>query len=257
MSTGADAPSIHAFLMECHCISTRARFIIDTIPNADLDAAERAVTQLDTIRYLLYQLHDQIADAEQLSQTWRDIRKDCLKIFCQIFFYLERAGVLDMENPIHCLCLFLTFQSRIQASLQQAKDAWNPHKFRTERNRTPVLLYELSREQAINQGYWTGNMGDPIKVVEGNNSYGIDPSAPLPSANKMNSADDHPSMPPRESGNNWDSNCQKAGGILLNKDEELEYGRQLMQDYDFKRDDGNWGIKVYCEAVQTMTSCLE
>ncbi|KAF9026453.1 hypothetical protein BDZ89DRAFT_1134755 [Hymenopellis radicata] len=68
MSTGADAPSIHAFLMECHRISTRARFIIDTIPNADLDAAERAVTQLDAIRYLLYQLHDQIADAEQLSQ---------------------------------------------------------------------------------------------------------------------------------------------------------------------------------------------
>ncbi|KAF8868199.1 hypothetical protein CPB85DRAFT_1448753 [Mucidula mucida] len=68
MSTGADAPSIHAFLMECHCISTRVRFIINTIPNADLDAAERAVTQLDAICYLLYQSHDQIADAEQLSQ---------------------------------------------------------------------------------------------------------------------------------------------------------------------------------------------
>ncbi len=73
----------------------------------------------------------------------------------------------------------------------------------------------------------------------------------------MNSADNHPSVPLRESGNNWDSNHQKAGGILLNKDEELKYGRQLMQDYDFERDDGNWGIEVYCEAVQTMTSCLE
>ncbi|KAF9004171.1 hypothetical protein BDZ89DRAFT_1145726 [Hymenopellis radicata] len=193
--------------------------------------------------------------------AWKELGvtfgKDCLEIFRQIFFYLERAGVLDMENPIHRLCLFLTFQSRIQASLQQAKDAWNHHKLRTERNRTPVLLYELSREQAINRGYWTGDMGDPIEVVEGNNSYGIDPSAPLPPANEMNSADDHPSVPPRESGDNWDSNRQKAGGILLNKDEELEYGRQLMQDYDFERDDGNWGIEVYCEAVQTMTSRLE
>ena len=28
---------------------------------------------------------------------WRDVHKDCLEMFCQIFLYLEHAGLLNID----------------------------------------------------------------------------------------------------------------------------------------------------------------
>ncbi len=104
----------------------------------------------------------------------------------QIFMYLERAGLLDMDVEVHRVCLFLVFHSRIQAALDRTRDAWNHHKLRTERNRTPVALYELSRETAINRGYWTGDPGDPVDEVSADPAYGVDQRAPAPPVAEMN-----------------------------------------------------------------------
>ena len=87
-----------------------------------------------------------------------------------------------MENEAHRICLYLVFSKRIQASLDRTQDTWNQHKIRTEHNRCPVALYELSREKAIVQGYWTGDPGDPAEDVLNDAAYGIDGEAPLPPA---------------------------------------------------------------------------
>jgi hypothetical protein len=73
-------------------------------------------------------------------------------MFRQIFFHLEEIGLLDMENPIHRVCLYLVFRSHIQKSLDETVVSWNHHKIRTAGNKTPVAIYELSRRHAINRG---------------------------------------------------------------------------------------------------------
>lgn len=89
----------------------------------------------------------------RIERLWRDVRKDTLEIYRQIFTHLEEEGLLDMEDSVQRLCLFLVFHPRIQASLNRTRDAWNFHKVRTAKNKTPVALWNLSRMEAISRGY--------------------------------------------------------------------------------------------------------
>ena len=43
--------------------------------------------------------------------------------------------------------------------------------------------------------------------------------------------------------------AERDAGIVLNGDEELERGREILVGFDFDQDDGNWGINVYLAAV--------
>ncbi|KAJ7600170.1 hypothetical protein C8J56DRAFT_879902 [Mycena floridula] len=62
-------------------------------------------------------------------------------------------------------CKYIIFQPWIQASLQRTISSWNLHQMRTEHYKTPMLIYELSREKAIVQGYWSGDPGDDIATA--------------------------------------------------------------------------------------------
>ena len=150
-----------------------------------------------------------------------------------------------MDSQIHAACLFLVFQARIQASLDRTRDAWNHHKIRTAGNRTPIAIFELSRETAIRRGYWTGDMGDNL-VTASDPLYGYDGEAPIPPA--VSGESDQLEVPPHG------IEAERDAGICLNDDEELESVRALMSDFDFYADDGNWGIDVYCRAVLLLTS---
>ncbi|KAJ7596163.1 hypothetical protein C8J56DRAFT_754162, partial [Mycena floridula] len=111
----------------------------------------------------------------RIERLWLDVRKDTLENFRQIFKYLEDNNLLDMEDTIHCLCLYLVFQPHIQASLDRTRDAWNHHRIRTAGNRTPLApMYELSRETAIRRGYWTGDPGDDVNIVHDDPHYGLE-----------------------------------------------------------------------------------
>ncbi|KAK6993145.1 hypothetical protein R3P38DRAFT_2800892 [Favolaschia claudopus] len=115
----------------------------------------------------------------RIERLWRDVRKDALETFRQIFDYLEKNDLLDMENPVHSACLFLVFKRRIQAALDRARDAWNHHRMRTQHDKTPIAIYELSRTAAIIRGYWTGDPGDDMDAAS-DPLYGFDGDAPLP-----------------------------------------------------------------------------
>lgn len=184
----------------------------------------------------------------RIERLWRDVRKDSLETFRQIFDYLEKNNLLDMDNPVHSTCLYLVFHHRIQASLDRTREAWNHHRLRTEHDKTPVALYELSREAALNRGYWTGDPGDSLGTVDP--LYGYDREAPAPPAGVT--ANEPLERMEQPSG----TDAERDGGILINGDEDLEAARELLGDFDCERDDGNWGIEVFCEAVVRMTSAL-
>lgn len=183
-----------------------------------------------------------------MERAWRDIRKDTIEYFRQIFQYLEENGLLDMENAIDRVCLFLVFQPRIQASLDATREAWNLHKMRTERYKTPLAMYKLSRTKAIRLGYWTGDPGDDISLAF-DPSYGVDDAAPQPPADELR---DDPQSTNHECF--ADDSAQLAAGIFVNHCEEIEELRGALGEFDVLEDDGQYGILTYCKAVLLATT---
>ncbi|KAJ6553847.1 hypothetical protein B0H10DRAFT_1848712 [Mycena sp. CBHHK59/15] len=245
---------VHNFLMEAHRISQEAQFIVDSLPNAEQPAVERVLHQLSAVRTILTRLDDPHSDPETITaletyRLWRDIRKDTMEMFRQIFIYITDHDLLDMKNAVHRACLFLVYQSRIQASLDRTRDGWNHHQIRTERNKTPVALYELSREAAINHGYWTGDPGDDAARVANDPLYGYDGDAPLPPPGE---ADDVVNTSATPVG----PEAEREAGICVNDDDELAAVKELMPDFDFEEDDQNWGIDVYYRAVVVLITIM-
>ncbi|KAJ7804318.1 hypothetical protein B0H13DRAFT_1930848 [Mycena leptocephala] len=152
----------------------------------------------------------------RIERLWRDVRKDALETFRQIFDYLEQNELLDMENPIHNTYRDLRAQphSRYHRWLLD----WDP--------------------------------GDDVNTVASDPLYGYDSEAPLPpTAMSDNEPLERTEQP-------LGTAAEREGGILVNGDEDLLAAKELLGDFDCDRDDGNWGIEVYCEAVIRMISQL-
>ena len=158
--------------------------------------------------------------------------------------YLEEVGLLDVESALHRICLFITFQQRIQRSLDETVASWNLHKVCTAGNKTPLAIYQLSREHAINRGYWTGDPGDALDTVD--SLYGEDGDAGFPPANEL-------TEDPPERGE--DSPVDEERQAVVD-DEEIQEAMSRLGDMDFNVDDGNYGLDFYVEAVGRLTACL-
>ncbi|KAK0488245.1 hypothetical protein EDD18DRAFT_1081664 [Armillaria luteobubalina] len=236
---GINTDPIHQFLIKCHSISSQATFMADSLPNAETTTVEQVIQQLYAMQTILHSLDDhQMTDEDCL---WLDVCKDSLETYWQIFQYLEEMPLLDMENSIHHICVLLVFHQRIQALLDHTCDAWNHHQLSTEHYKTPIALYELSQEKAMQHGYWTGDLGDSVDEVQGNPYYGID--------GDIN--DNYPFAPPEPTGK------EDEAEVALNNDEDIEFVKEVMGDFDFKAEDSNWGIEVYCKAVIRLTAIVE
>ncbi len=94
-------------------------------------------------------------------------------------------------------------------------------------------MYKLSRKVLMLQDVWTGDVGDDVLCID--RYYGVDEGN-----------DTGIKIPVNPSNTN----------ISLNKDEDIEEVCQLLGNFDFEADDGNWGINVYCQAVVVVLSCL-
>jgi hypothetical protein len=184
----------------------------------------------------------------RIERLWRDVRKDTLETFRQIFFHLEELGLLDMESNIHHVALYLVFQPRIQKSLNETVASWNFHKIRTAGNKTPTAIYELSRQHAINRGYWTGDPGDDLETAS-DPTYGHDPTMPMPPADEL-SSDPNAAISEEYA----DPVAEEEAGVFVTGDEEIEEARDILRDWDFVMEDGNWGIDMYCQAVIGLAS---
>jgi hypothetical protein len=148
-----------------------------------------------------------------------------------------------MDNAVHRVCLYHVFFPCIQASLEQARLAWNNHQIRTERNRTPIMLFELSRVELLRAGKWTGDPGDEIDIAD-HPLYGVDGEGPLPPA-------DETLCEETEEQKDWPLNedLEKENGVRVNSENELAEGLTYLAGFDLAQDDDESGIQVYCKAV--------
>ncbi|KAJ8082108.1 hypothetical protein PM082_007954 [Marasmius tenuissimus] len=188
----------------------------------------------------------------RIERAWRDVRKDTIESFRKVFMYLTEVHLLDMEDPLHRICLYIVYQPRIQASLNRTMASWNHHRMRTAQNKSPLALYELSRETAINRGYWTGDPGDPITTTL-DPDYGQE-DGDLPPLDELQADPQHPEYRDYAS-----SAEEKADGVFVNNDAEITEGQRFFESHGFDtgREDGNWGIDVYCEAVILMEQYVD
>ena len=78
---------------------------------------------------------------QQIERLWRDVFVGCLYIYYSVFYYLEDAVMLDLDNPINMFCLHYIYGSHINWHLQQFVNGWNNHPLRTESNQSPNQLW--------------------------------------------------------------------------------------------------------------------
>ena len=86
---------------------------------------------------------------QRIERLWRD----AFRCVCQHFYYnfnaMEETGILEVENPIHLLCLHLVFTEKINNSLQEFKEVFNNHRLSTEKGWTPnqIWITGMANEQ--------------------------------------------------------------------------------------------------------------
>ena len=65
--------------------------------------------------------------------------------FRELFYHLERNGMLDLDNSSDLFCLYFVFVPRIQRSLDAFREAWARHRLSTESGRTPLQVCYITR----------------------------------------------------------------------------------------------------------------
>ncbi|KAJ7586958.1 hypothetical protein C8J56DRAFT_861261 [Mycena floridula] len=182
-----------------------------------------------------------------MERTWRDVWKDSLEVFRQIFTHLDDLRLLNMQNDVHRVALYIVFQPRIQASLERTQQSWNLHDILTEHYKTPVSLYELSKATAINHGYWDSDPGNDLQTAS-QPGYGRDAETePLLPQDELHDDPSHIDYTEFASATE-----EHQAGVFINDDNEIMAGRKLLEGMDVDKDDGNWGIDVFCRAILLM-----
>ena len=80
---------------------------------------------------------------QRIERLWRDLYSGCICFFYNFFHFLEDIGVLDPNDVLDVYALHFVFLPIIQSQLDTFREGWAHHPLRTERNKTPMLLWIL------------------------------------------------------------------------------------------------------------------
>lgn len=112
---------------------------------------------------------------QRIERLWRDTFSGVLKLYYELFHFLESRKSLDPLNEVHLFALHYVYLPRINQSLDVCTLGWNFHGLRTEKGRTPKQLFYTD----------VGPAGDDIHLTD-IDSYGIDIDGPVPDIQSEN-----------------------------------------------------------------------
>lgn len=153
---------------------------------------------------------------QRIERLWAEVNRVVTKQFKELFIYMKNEEILNETNEIDIFCLHYVYLPRIKQSLKQFINEWNHHSLRTERNNSPMQLWQ-SGIIAIN---CTENDDDNINPE----TYGIDDYGPI-------------------------SDIQTCNNVIVPENElnltnnQLELIAQMVSNPQI--DDGYYGIKHY------------
>jgi hypothetical protein len=78
---------------------------------------------------------------QRIERMWRDVHKEVTSKFYNLFYAMEDSGRLQPDNSIHRYALQKVYLPQINVELQQFRSAWNNHRLRTVRNKTPNQVW--------------------------------------------------------------------------------------------------------------------
>lgn len=88
---------------------------------------------------------------QRIERLWKDVYENVLKLYYELFLYLESIHVLDHLNEIHLFCLHYIYVPRINHHLNEWQGGWNRHCLRTENNCSPLQLYTKGMQRLVGQ----------------------------------------------------------------------------------------------------------
>lgn len=176
----------------------------------------------------------------RIERFWRDLRKDVLEPWRLFFTRMEKEGLLNKDDPVQTMALFLVFAPRIQAAVDRAVDAWNAHQMSSEHGQEPRAMFELGRLEARRLGYWENDCPEDLERMVAEAWEETEANIIQANGGRRPSALD-----------------EYHAGLRIHDDQKLNKARELLDHIDFKRDDGEWGTDVYLEAVSALSIAVE
>ena len=68
---------------------------------------------------------------QRIERLWREVFRCVLHFFYYVFYAMEDAGILFIDNPPHMFALHFVYLPRINQALDEFKEAFNNHGIRT------------------------------------------------------------------------------------------------------------------------------
>ncbi|XP_019858490.1 PREDICTED: uncharacterized protein LOC109586726 [Amphimedon queenslandica] len=78
---------------------------------------------------------------QRIERLWRDLYSGCISFFYNFFYFLEDAGLLNINDPLDLYTLHLVMLPVIQHQLDLFREGWANHSLRMENNKTPLQLW--------------------------------------------------------------------------------------------------------------------
>ena len=82
---------------------------------------------------------------QRIEPLWRDVFKDVLQYFYDLFYMMEDVGILDPVNEVDLWCLQCCFLQIINYRLNEWIQAWIRHPLSSQQNMSPLQLWTTGR----------------------------------------------------------------------------------------------------------------
>jgi hypothetical protein len=125
---------------------------------------------------------------QRIERLWRDVTEKVTSTYKAFFMSLENEEGVNMSDNNVLFVLHYLFLPRINADLDQFRNAWNHHKLSTEGNFSPVELILLNQDDSDLlliedvDGREVGLVVDDTEENDGNTVVVIPPTNPLSDA---------------------------------------------------------------------------
>lgn len=90
---------------------------------------------------------------QRIERLCRDVATHVTEFFYKLFYELEDEGICDITQDLHLTALHFTFLPDINRRMNEFRVAWNRHRLRTERNRSPKQLWLQGMLVNANSGH--------------------------------------------------------------------------------------------------------
>ena len=161
---------------------------------------------------------------QRIERLWRDVYVSCINLYYHIFFMMEDAGMLDIENEIQLFSLQYVYLPRINEHLGQFVQSWNCHPLTSSNCLSPCQLWVRGLIDNVNSGHTAteGFFGEDIDLTHLSNNWNVR----FPSVESDSIEVDPPT--------------------ITISDDDIE---SLISDIQPLRNSECWGIDIYLETV--------